>query len=150
MFIEGVKINLKKILAVQEQLIPKTVKDVQSFLGFANYYQKFIKDYLKIIVPLSKITKKKTEFSQNKEQQEAFNQIKQIFLKAPILEIYNLKRETRVKTNALDYALGAVLLQQCLDKKQRLVFYYLRKFSRAELNYNVYNKELIGIVNAFK
>ena len=65
--IEGVKMNLKKIATIQEQLTPKTVKDVQSFLGFANYYQKFIKDYLKITVPLLEITKKKIEFSQNKE-----------------------------------------------------------------------------------
>ena len=64
--------------------------------------------------------------------------------------MYDLKRETRVETDALDYALGAVLSQQCLDKKWRLVFYYLRKFSRAELNYNIHDKELIGIVNAFK
>jgi hypothetical protein len=60
---EGVKINLKKILAVQEWPIPKTVKDVQSFLGFANYYQKFIKDYSKITVPLLEITKKKVGFN---------------------------------------------------------------------------------------
>ena len=59
---EGVKINLKKILTIQEQLIPKIVKDMQSFLGFTNYYQKFIKDYLKIIVPLSKIIKKDIGF----------------------------------------------------------------------------------------
>jgi hypothetical protein len=60
---EGVKMNLKKISAVQEWPIPKTVKDVQSFLGFANYYRKFIKDYSKITVPLSEITKKKVGFN---------------------------------------------------------------------------------------
>ena len=123
---------------------------MQSFLGFANYYRKFIKDYSKITVPLSEITKKKVGFNWNEEHQEAFDRIKQIFLKAPVLEMYDPKRETRVKTDASDYALGAILSQQCLDKKWRLVFYYLRKFSRAELNYDVYNKELIGIVNAFK
>ena len=64
---EGVKINLKKILAVQEQLILKIVKDMQFFLEFTNYYQKFIKNYLKITVPLLEITKKKVEFNQNKE-----------------------------------------------------------------------------------
>jgi hypothetical protein len=60
---EGVKMNPKKIATVQEWPIPKTVKDVQSFLGFANYYQKFIKDYSKITVPLLEITKKKIGFS---------------------------------------------------------------------------------------
>ena len=60
--IEGVKINLKKIVAIQEQLAPKIVKDIKSFLEFTNYYQKFIRVYLKIIVPLSKIIKKDIEY----------------------------------------------------------------------------------------
>ena len=64
--------------------------------------------------------------------------------------MYDPKRKTRVKTNALDYALGAVLLQQGLDEKWRLVFYHLRKFSRAELNYNVHDKELLRVVDAFE
>jgi hypothetical protein len=115
--IEGVKMNPKKISAVQEWPIPETVKDVQSFLGFANYYWKFIKDYSKITVPLLEITKKKVGFNWNEEHQEAFNRIKQIFLEAPVLEMYDPKRETRVETDASDYALGAILSQQCLDKK---------------------------------
>jgi hypothetical protein len=64
--------------------------------------------------------------------------------------MYNPRQKTRVKTNALDYALGAVLLQQCLDEKWRPVFYYLRKFSGAELNYDVYDKKLLRIVDAFE
>ena len=64
--------------------------------------------------------------------------------------MYDLKRETRVETDALDYALGAILSQQCLDMKWRPVFYYLRKFSGAELNYDVHDKELMGIVDAFE
>jgi len=64
--------------------------------------------------------------------------------------MYDLKRETRVETDALDYALGAVLSQQCLDKKWRPVFYHSRKFSGAELNYDVHDKELLGVVDAFK
>ena len=64
--------------------------------------------------------------------------------------MYNPRQETRVETNALDYALRAILLQQCLDKKWRLVFYYLRKLSGAELNYDVHDKELMGIVDSFE
>ena len=73
-----------------------------------------------------------------------------MFLKAPVLEMYDPKRKTRVKTDASDYALGAVLSQQCPDRKWRPVFYHLRKFSRAELNYDVHDKELLGVVNAFE
>ncbi|KAG9192563.1 hypothetical protein G6011_11297 [Alternaria panax] len=147
---EGVKMNPKKTAAVQEWPTPKTVKDVQSFLGFANYYRKFIKDYSKITTPLSEITKKEIGFKWNEEHQEAFDRIKQIFLEAPVLEMYDPKRGTRVETDASDYALGAVLSQQCPDKKWRPVFYHSRKFSGAELNYDVHDKELLGVVDSFE
>ncbi|KAH7562953.1 reverse transcriptase [Bipolaris maydis] len=147
---EGVKMNPKKIQTVQEWPKPKTVKDVQSFLGFANYYRKFIKDYSKITTPLTEITKKEIGFKWEQEHQEAFERIKQIFLEAPVLEMYNPQRPTRVETDASDYALGAVLSQQCTDKKWRPVFYHSRKFSGAELNYDVHDKELLGVVDAFE
>ena len=59
---EGVKMNPKKIQTVQEWPKPKTVKDIQSFLGFANYYRKFIRDYSKITAPLTEVTKKEIGF----------------------------------------------------------------------------------------
>ncbi|KAH7551149.1 reverse transcriptase [Bipolaris maydis] len=147
---EGVKMNPKKIQTVQEWPKPNTVKDVQSFLGFANYYRKFIKDYSKITAPLTEITKKGNRFQWEQEHQEAFERIKQIFLEAPVLEMYSPQRPTRVETDASDYALGAVLSQQCTDKKWRPVFYHSRKFSGAELNYDVHDKELLGVVDAFE
>ncbi|KAH7559971.1 reverse transcriptase [Bipolaris maydis] len=147
---EGVKMNPKKIQTVQEWPKPNTVKDVQSFLGFANYYRKFIKDYSKITAPLTEITKKEIGFKWEQEHQEAFDRIKQIFLEAPVLEMYSPQRRTRVETDASDYALGAVLSQQCTDKKWRPVFYHSRKFSGAELNYDVHDKELLGVVDAFE
>ncbi|KAH7551973.1 reverse transcriptase [Bipolaris maydis] len=147
---EGVKMNPKKIQTVQEWPKPNTVKDVQSFLGFANYYRKFIKDYSKITAPLTEITKKEIGFKWEQEHQEAFERIKQIFLEAPVLEMYSPQRPTRVETDASDYALGAVLSQQCTDKKWRPVFYHSRKFSGAELNYDVHDKELLGVVDAFE
>ncbi|KAH7562940.1 reverse transcriptase [Bipolaris maydis] len=147
---EGVKMNPKKIQTVQEWPKPKTVKDVQSFLGFANYYRKFIKDYSKITTPLTEITKKEIGFKWEQEHQEAFDRIKQIFLEAPVLEMYSPQRPTRVETDASDYALGAVLSQQCTNKKWRPVFYHSRKFSGAELNYDVHDKELLGVVDAFE
>ncbi|KAH7563016.1 reverse transcriptase [Bipolaris maydis] len=147
---EGVKMNPKKIQTVQEWPKPNTVKDVQSFLGFANYYRKFIRDYSKITTPLTEITKKEIGFKWEQEHQEAFDRIKQIFLEAPVLEMYSPQRPTRVETDASDYALGAVLSQQCPDKKWRPVFYHSRKFSGAELNYDVHDKELLGVVDAFE
>ncbi|KAH7562161.1 reverse transcriptase [Bipolaris maydis] len=85
--VEHVKKVLRKLKEYKLYLQLGKFKDVQSFLGFANYYRKFIKDYLKITTPLTEITKKEIE--------------------APVLKIYNPQRPTRVKTNASDYALRA-------------------------------------------
>ena len=142
--------NPKKIQTVQEWPTPKTVKDVQSFLGFANFYRKFIRNYSQIATPLTEITKKEVGFKWTQDCQEAFETLKQAFLEAPVLEMYDPRRETRVETDASDYALGAVLSQQCPDKKWRPVFYHSRKFSGAELNYDVHDKELLGVVDAFE
>ena len=76
--------------------------------------------------------------------------MKATFLTAPVLAMYDPRKLTRVKTDASDYALGGILTQQGEDKKWRLVFYYSRKFSRAELNYDVHNKELLGVVDSLE
>ena len=147
---EGVKMDPKKIQTVQEWPKPNTVKDVQSFLGFANYYRKFIKEYSKITAPLTEITKKEVGFRWNQEHQDAFDRIKQIFLEAPVLAMYDPRKKTRVETDASDYALGCILTQQGEDGKWRPVFYHSRKFSGAELNYDVHDKELLGVIDAFE
>ncbi|KAK1918666.1 hypothetical protein P3342_001715 [Pyrenophora teres f. teres] len=131
---EGVKMNPKKIQTVQEWPIPKTVKD------------ELLPDYS----TLTEITKKDVGFKWEKEHQEAFERLKQVFLEAPVLEMYDPRRKTRVETDASDYALGAVLSQQSEDGKWRPVFYHSRKFSGAELNYDVHDKELLGVVDAFE
>ena len=147
---EGVKMNPKKVQAVRDWKTPKTVKDVQSFLGLANFYRKFIRNYSRITTPLTEITKKDVKFKWAKDCQDAFDTLKQMFLEDPVLEMYDPTRKTRVETDASDYALGAVLSQQCPDGKWRPVFYHSRKFSKEERNYDVHDKELLGVVDAFE
>lgn len=147
---DGVAMNQEKVRTVQEWPTPKTVRDVQSFLGFANFYRKFIKDYSKTASPLSEITKKEIGFRWNQKQEQAFQELKRAFTQAPMLQMHDPQRKTRVETDASDYALGAILSQQCEDGKWRPVFYHSRKFSGAELNYDVHDKELLAIVDAFE
>jgi hypothetical protein len=78
-----------------------------------------------------------------------FKELKELFTREPILKIYQLKLETIVETDALDFALGAYLLQKH-ENAWHLVAYYSRKMTLPELNYNIYNKELLGIVAALK
>jgi hypothetical protein len=76
--------------------------------------------------------------------------LKAIFLTAPVLAMYDPRKPTRAETDASDYALGAVLTQQGEDGKWRPVFYHSRKFSGAELNYDVHDKELLGVVDSLE
>ena len=78
-----------------------------------------------------------------------FKELKELFTAEPILKIYTLSLLTVVETDALDFALGIYLIQKYLDGWY-LVIYYSRKMTLLELNYNIYNKELLGIIAVFK
>ncbi len=78
-----------------------------------------------------------------------FKEVKEKFIEEPILKIYQPRLPTKVKTDISDFALGAYLLQKH-DKIWHPVAYYSRKMTPLELNYNIYDKELLGIVTALK
>src|SRR6185369_9810396 len=147
---KGIKMDPKKVQTVQEWPTPKTVRDVQSFLGFANFYRKFIRDYSRISAPLTEITKKEQGFKWEEEEEQAFTTLKERFLSAPMLLMFDPRKPVRVETDASNYALGAILSQPGDDGKWRPTFYHSRKFSGAELNYDVHDKELLGVVDAFE
>jgi len=153
---DGVSMDPKKIEAVQDWKIPKTVKDVQAFLGFANFYRKFIRNYSKVTTPLSELTKKEVKwkpqeaFAPGSPPRRAFEELKRLFTTAPMLQMHNPELPQRVETDASDYALGAILSQKNEDGRWRPVYYHSRKFNGAELNYDVHDKELMAIIDAFE
>ena len=104
---------------------------------------------LKNIKPFTRLTKKNKLWKQQKEQRTLFKKLKKLFTAEPILKIYTPSLPTVVKIDILDFALGAYLVQKHLDG-QYLVAYYSRKITPLELNYNIYNKKLLGIVVALK
>ena len=97
----------------------------------------------------TKLTKKNELWRQQEEQRTLFKKLKELFTAEPILKIYTPSLPTVVKTDVLDFALGICLVQKHPDR-WHLVAYYSRKMTLLELNYNIYNKELLGIVAALK
>jgi len=81
----GLTISDAKVKTIQEWPEPKKVKDIQSFLGFANFYRCFIFNYLDIVIPLTCLTRKNTPWNFNNDCRIAFNTLKQAFTSAPIL-----------------------------------------------------------------
>ena len=98
----------------------------------------------------TRMTKKNKNWKWDKEQKELFKEIKDKFIKELILKIYRLELLIKVKIDLLDFVLGAYIVQKYKDKIQHPVIYYSKKLTLLELNYNIYNKELLAIVTALK
>ena len=99
----------KKVSGVTEWPRPTKVKQVQAFLGFANFYRRFIKDFAKHAKPLTSLTKKDQPWVWGSEQINAFERLKEAFISAPILRIPDDVNPFRLETDASDYATDTVL-----------------------------------------
>ena len=98
----------------------------------------------------TKITKKDKLQRQGLEYKRLFVEVKEEFIKELILKIYQVRLLMRVKTDILNFIIGAYLLQKYKDGVQYLVIYYSQKIILLELNYNIYNKELLVIIIVLK
>ncbi|MBW0465974.1 hypothetical protein O181_005689 [Austropuccinia psidii MF-1] len=121
---------------------PRNLKDLQAFLGFANFYCCFIKNYSKKITSLTSFLKKDSHFPLNEEALTQFGQLKEAFTIAPILSHFHPSLPTIVETDSSYYALGAVLSQVSDSGKHPIAFDSL-KLLPAELNYEIHEKELL-------
>jgi len=114
---KGVEMQREKVKGVLNWPAPRNIKEVQKFLGLANYYRRFIKDFTKIAVPLHVLVRKKQKWKWKKEQKKAFEKLKVVFTTEPILAILDIDREMRVEADASDYATEEVLSTKCEDGK---------------------------------
>ncbi|MBW0586482.1 hypothetical protein O181_126197 [Austropuccinia psidii MF-1] len=128
---------------------PKNIKAFQSFLGFANFYCCFIKNYSKKISALTSLLKKDSPFIFNEEAVSQFKIPKEEFTTARILSHFNPSLPTILETDAFDYALGAVL-SQVNDSGKHPITFDSCKLLPAELSYEIHDTELLGIVWALK
>ena len=97
--------------------MPKSVKYVQKFLGLANYYRRFVKDFAKIARPLHEMTRKENKWSWGERQQKAFEELKKRFMMEPVLVTLDLDKEMRVEADVSDFVTKGVLSMKCEDEK---------------------------------
>ena len=146
----GLTMSNKKVKIIQDWPEPKKIKDIQSFLGFTNFYYQFIFNYLDIVILLTCLTQKNIPWKFNSSYQDAFNSLKKAFTSAPILTHWIPDAQLIVETDASDYALAAILSVVNEDNEVHPVAFHSRTFTAAELNYNTHDKELLAIFEAFK
>src|ERR1700722_289086 len=99
----------KKVKVIVNWQEPKNVKDVRAFIGFANFYQRFINNFSALVLPLVALTQKDKAFIFNKECKKAFTYLKVIFTTAPILQYFNLNQISVIEANLSDYITKGIL-----------------------------------------
>ncbi|CAI7782923.1 unnamed protein product [Closterium sp. NIES-53] len=146
---QGVHVDPKKIEAVRTWKTPENVKELQQFLGFANYYNRFVPQYAKIAAPLTNLLKKNTPFKWEDVHQQAVEQLKTALTSAPVLILPDPEKDYVIEADASDQAVGAVLMQD-QGKGLQPIAYLSKKLHGAELNYPIHDKEALAIITAFK
>ena len=141
----------EKLGRIKEAPQPKTKKQVRSFLGLAGYYRKFIPNYAEIAVPLTDLTKKNqpNQVKWGDAQQHAFDTLRDLLTKAPILRLPDFSKPFIVQTDASDSGIGCILLQEYDDGRFPVVC-ASKKLLPRERNYSVIERECLAIVFAVK
>ncbi|KAK3548098.1 hypothetical protein QTP70_004725 [Hemibagrus guttatus] len=144
---QGVEMDLTKLRAVTEWPNPTTIKDLQRFLGFANFYRRFIQNYSSVAGPLTSLLRgKPRRLCWSDQAQVAFVKLKDSFTTAPILHHPDPDLPFVVEVDASSSGIGAVLSQRhgVPSKLHPCAFFY-RKLTAAGANYDVGNRELLSI-----
>ena len=145
---KGIQTNLKKVEAIQKGSIPTTFTEVHSFLGFTNYYHKFIKKYAQLAKPLYKlisgenVARKHNSVKWDPECQDAFDKLKELCTSTPVLAYADFKKLFKLHTDASILGLGAVLYQE-QDGVDKVISYGSQSLSKLESKYPIHKLEFL-------
>ena len=168
---QDITMQKDKLDAIRNWPVPKNINDIQTFLGLANFYRRFIRNFSRIAAPLSGMLKGSPEaFRRGKskkrkrspsplqfkefltvEAKQAFEKLKACFIEEPLLHHFDLRCRLRVETDASNKAIGDVLCQQDTNSGNwHPITYFSFKMNPAQCNYETHDQELLAIVEAFK
>ncbi|KAF8748451.1 hypothetical protein RHS01_10832 [Rhizoctonia solani] len=147
---KGFSLDKLKIQAIQEWPTPTKVKEVQSFLGFANFLRWFVANFSHMARPLHNLVKKDTPWKWETKEQEAFQGLKDAITSAPVLCHADPTKPYFLETDALGAALGSILSQRQEDGRLHPLGFLSESFKGAEQNYDTHDKELLAIIRSFE
>ena len=148
---KGIETDPRKIEAIVKWPGPRTVHEVHKFLGFTNYYRKFVYKYAQIARPLNKLIsgenakKKHRKVEWGDDQEKSFKELKDACTKTPVLAYADYKKSFRLNTDASELGLGSVLYQQQEDGTFHVIAYASRSLSKTEKNYNAHKLEFLAL-----
>jgi len=147
---EGIKMEKEKVKGVLEWLTQKCVKDVQKFLGLANYYRQFIEGFATVARPLHDLVKKDKKWEWMEREEKAFKKLKEKFTKELVLAAPDIDKRMRMEVNVSDYATGGVLSMECEDGLWRPVAFLSKSLKETERNYKIHDKEMLAIIRGLE
>jgi hypothetical protein len=143
-----VKMDPVKLTGIADWPPPTNVKEVRSFIGFGNYYRKFISGFAHLARPLHDLTKKNTIWNWTPRHETAFNTLKERFTSAPVLTMPEPNKQFTIQTDASDKAIGAVLMQKDDNGDLHPCGYLSRSLTPTEQRWQIYDRELYAIYYA--
>ena len=143
---EQVKMKQEKIKVVKEWKTLTKVKDVESFLGFTNFYQQFIQNFSHTAKPLNELKGKK-DWKQEEEHEKVFEELKEKITSQPVLLLSRREGKFRVEMDVSGHAIEGVLSQE-QDRKWKPIAFLSRTMQPAERNYEIYDKKILAIMEA--
>ncbi|GFY31064.1 transposon Tf2-6 polyprotein [Trichonephila clavipes] len=146
---KGIEVDPEKVASILDIPPPKNVKELQSFLQTCSWFRRYIQDFAKISRPLSYLTKKKVKWQWGFDQQNAFQTLKNSLTAPPVLKQADGTKPYIIRTDASNYALGAVLLQG-EGSDEHPIEYASRLLTPAERNYSTTEREALAVVWALK
>ena len=145
---KGIQMDPNKVKVVTTWPMPTTKRELQQFLGFINFYRRFVKGFAKIAKPPTKLTGK-NEWFWTELQQRVFEELKQEITSERMLIILKPGKPFQMETDASDFAIAAILSQQDHEGKWRPVAFMSKALNNAERNYEIYDKEMLAVMQGF-
>lgn len=145
---DGIEVDPEKVSVVKNWKPPTNVRGIQSFLGFCNFYRRFIRDYGVIAKPLTNLTKTTVTFKFDAACQDAFEELKARLTSSPILRHYDSCLQSMIETDASDGIIAGIFSQLHPDGQWYPVAYFSKTMTAAECNYEIHDKEMLAIVKS--
>jgi len=143
-----VRMDRVKVQGVDRWKRPKNLTELQGWMGFINFYRRFIEGFSKITRVLNELTKKGIPWEWTDEREEAFQKLKRLICTEPVLLMPKLEEPFELEVDASNYAIGAALNQKDEQGRWHPVAYYSTTLSETERNYDIYDKELLAVVKS--